>query len=711
VKALRALSPAAALLAALALCGGAAAMPGTQWGTELRVAEQPFGLTLVENGRTLVAQDMSARLRYQLASTGEQFKLTDVVSSRGGVYQVATSEPGRTATVSIARRPHGFRVSVALRPAANVARVYDAFEVRPGEHFLGGGERGATVDLNGEVLPVAVSNSCSYAPIPFFMSSGRWGIRLASQNVAALAFPGSQGGTGCSFGSGEKCTFPPLAARAEVCVQGARLDEDLYLGSLPELLDAYLADTGRPHVPAPAELELVKWRDEAAGPADVLEDIDRFRSAGIPIGGVLVDNPWETCVGTLQFDTARFPDPQGLIRQVHELGLRFMLWVSPKVICPGGYPASSLLGTQANQVLDLRKPDVLAIYRARLERLAALGVDGVKGDRGDEIDLAAGGPTFQNDYPLLFAHAVLDAFPSGGGSIFRAGTVGSQSVLPGLWAGDQPGDWVGLQLAIRQGQTAAMSGFPTWGSDVGGYASAGLTADVFARWAQVGAVSPVLEVGGAGPNATPWQLGAEAMAALQGAAILHYELFPYLYDLLARGQPVLRPLGYAYPGDVNAWKAELQFLVGPDLLAAPVTGPGTTPRVYLPAGAWVDLYRGTLVQGDIAYTRETPLTQFPLYVRAGAVIPFNLRTAGRSWWGVEELTHRGRAGWLATDGARLDLRDQPRNVQIFVPLRQQPRTVTIGDREVAWTWNDGPFPGVVIRLHGPAVHGIVSASR
>jgi alpha-D-xyloside xylohydrolase len=686
-------------------------MPGTQFGTELQVAEQPFRLTVVENGRTVVAQDLGARLRYQLASTGEQFRLTDIVSGRGGVYRVATSEPGRTATVRVTRRPHGFRVSVALQPTTDVAAVYDAFDVRPEEHFLGGGERGAAVDLNGQVLPVAVSKACTYAPIPFFMSSGRWGIRLASQNVAAFAFPGSQGGAGCSFGSGGTCSFSQLPNRAEVCVQGARLDEDLYLGSLPELLAAYLADTGRPRLPSPAELELVKWRDEAAGPADVLEDIDRFRAAAIPIGAVLVDNPWETCVGTLQFDTGRFPDPQGLIRRVHELRVRFMLWVSPKVICPTGYPASALLGTETNQVLDLRRPDVLAIYRARLQRLAALGVDGVKGDRGDELDLAGAGLTLQNDYPLLFARAVLEAFPSGGGSIFRAATVGSQSILPALWAGDQPGDWLGLQLAIRQGQTAAMSGFPTWGSDVGGYASAGLTAAVFARWAQVGAVSPVLEVGGDGPNATPWQLGTEAMAALKGAAVLHYELFPYLYDLLERGQPVLRPLGYAYPSDANAWKADLQFLVGPDLLAAPVTGPGTTPRVYLPVGAWVDLYRGTLVQGATAFTRETPLTQFPLYVRAGAVIPFNLRTAVRSWWGVDELAHRGRAGWLATEGARLDLRDQPRNVQIFVPLPQRPRAVRIGDRRVAWTWNDGPFPGVVVRLHGPAVQGIVSVVR
>ena len=305
--------------------------------------------------------------------------------------------------------------------------------------------------------------------MPFFASSAGWGLRLATENVAALAFPGSPGGGGCQFGNEPHCTFPPLADRTEVCVKGARLDEDLYAGSIPETLAAYEAATGPPRVPPPSELALVKWRDVVAGPAQVLEDVTRLRAAGIPIGWVLLDNPWEPCIGTLTFDTTRIPDPAGLIRQVHALGVRFMLWVSPKVICAQGYPASDLLGAPGHQVLDLRKPAVVAEFQARLRKLVALGVDGVKGDRGDEVDLEATSPALQNEYPLLFARAVLGALPPTAGGFFRAATVGSQQVLPGLWAGDQPGDFIGLQRAIELGETAAMSGFPTWGSDVGGY--------------------------------------------------------------------------------------------------------------------------------------------------------------------------------------------------------------------------------------------------
>ncbi|HZO97695.1 MAG TPA: TIM-barrel domain-containing protein [Gaiellaceae bacterium] len=690
----------AALVLALAGCGAG----GGRGGPELRVDRDPFRVELVSGGGTVVAQDEGARLRYQLRATGEQFRLTKVLSSHGSVYRVATSEPGRTATVTVTRTRAGFRLSLRLHPAAGVEQVYDAFEAGPDDHFLGGGERGEPPDLRGRVLPVKVSATCSYAPVPFFASSAGWGLRLATRNVAALAFPGSAGGGGCRFGDESQCAFPPLEDRVEVCVRGARLDEDLYAGGFARVLAAYRADAGRPAVPPPAELAPIKWRDVYEGPGQVLEDVARLRAARVPFGWILVDNPWETCVGTLEFDRRRFPDPAGLVRRVHELGLRFMLWISPRTQCDAGYPRRQLLGPVENLTLDLRQPAVVAEYRSRLRRLVALGVDGVKADRGDELDLEGRSESLQNEYPLLYARAALAALPRGAAAIFRAAAMGSQSLVPGLWAGDQPGAWVGLERAIHAGQSAAMSGFPTWGSDVGGYSSEGLTGDLFARWAQLGAVSPVFEVGGIGPNATPWTMGPDAMAALRAAAVLHYELFPYLYGLLRRGEPVLRPLGYAYPGDARAWASDLELLVGPDLLAAPVTGPGTTPSVYLPAGRWVDLHTGAVVKGPAAFTRATPLDELPLYARAGAVVPFNLRTAD-SWWGADELTHPGRAGYLVAGGARLDLRGQPRDVQLWVPAAGRPARVTLGGRDVPWRWNAGPLPGVVVRVHGPAVRG------
>jgi alpha-D-xyloside xylohydrolase len=698
------------ILAAAVVSLGGCGLGSAHHGISIKVDTKPFLVTVLDNGKTVVSESKDGRLRYQLASSGELHSLTNVTSSKGNVYQVATDEPGRTATVTVTPTPTGARVQLVLHPATNIQQVYDAFLAAPTDHFLGGGEHGETADLRGRILSVEVGYQCSYAPIPFFSSTAGWGVRIASQYPSALAFPGSPGGQGCQVGQTPPCEFPPLADRAEVCVQASSLDERLYIGSLSQTLADYESGTGPPTVPPPSELALIKWRDAVTGPAQVLEDVTRLQAARIPIGWVLLDNPWEACNGQLTFDPSVFPSPAAMIQAVHARGVKFMLWVSPLATCPDGYAAGPI-GDPAHQVLDLRNPAVVAEFQRRIKALAALGIDGVKGDRGDENDLSGLSPTLNNDYPLLFQRAVMGALPAGAAGIFRAGTVGSQAVVPGMWAGDQPQEYIGLQRAIVSGQTAAMSGFPTWGSDVGGYATPPADdAELFVRWAQLGAVSPVMEVGGSGPNATPWTLGQEAMDGLRDAAVLHYELFPYLYGLLQSHQPVLRPLGYGYPSDPGSWAATYEFLVGPDLLASPVTGPGTTPTVYLPPGQWIDLYTGTAVAGGTSFTRPTPDNQFPLYARAGAVIPFNVRTAIGSWWGVNELTHPGRAGYLVTNGSRVDLTGLPHDVQLFIPRPGRPLRVTIGGKPVSWSWSSGPLPGAVVRVHGPAIHGTVVSS-
>jgi alpha-D-xyloside xylohydrolase len=694
---------AVAALAALGGCGSSAAPKGIS----LKIDKSPFRVTVLNDGKPVVAENenQGSRLRYQLASSGDLQILTNVTSSKGDVYQVATNEPGRTATAIVTRTATGARIHVVLHPATDVQEVYDSFDAAPADHFLGGGERGDSPDLRGQILSVQVGYQCSYAPIPFFSSTAGWGLRLASQNPSALAFPGSPGGQGCLVGDHPTCSFPPLDESVEVCVEGSILDERIYVGGLAQTLADYEAETGKPKVPPPSQLELIKWRDVVTGPEQVLEDVTRLQAAKIPIGWELLDNPWELCNGELTFNHSQIPDPAAMIEGVHALGVRFMLWVSPLATCAEGYPGTPLSDPP---ILDLRDPAVVAEFQRRLRALVKLGIDGVKADRADENDLSSFDPALTNDYPLLFQRVVMGALPAGDAAIFRAGTVGSQAIIPGMWAGDQPQAYVGLQRAIVAGQTAGVSGFPTWGSDVGGYATPPEDdAELFVRWAQLGAISPVMEVGGGGPNATPWVLGPEAMNGLRDAAVLHYELFPYLYGLLRAGQPVLRPLGYGFPSDSGSWKAKYELLVGPDLLAAPVTGPGTTPFVHLPPGRWVDLYSGRFVNGPASFNRDTPDGEFPLYARAGAVIPFNFRRAFASWWAVDELSHPGRAGWLVTNRTRIDLKNQPPGVQLFIPYPHRPLGVTFAGKRVDWFFQPKPLPGVVLRLHGPTVKGAV----
>ena len=169
--------------------------------------------------------------------------------------------------------------------------------------------------------------------------------------------------------------------------------------------------------------------------------------------------------------------------------------------------------------------------------------------------------------------------------------------------------------------------------------------------------------------------------------------------------------------------------------------------MYLPNGEWIDLARGNTLRGPLRYARPTPLEELPLYLRAGAAIPFNLRTPD-VWsdpWRVNDLLRAGRAGWLYAPGAAgfsgaskeagrlraltrgtritLSFSRAPRELQALVLTRTEPQQLTIGGREVpearslaelrrsheGWTRRaDGPFAGVVLKL-APAAGAAVAA--
>ena len=476
------------------------------------------------------------------------------------------------------------------------------------------------------------------------------------------------------------CEVASKLAVVQACFKTDSLAYEVYSGTPEQIVTSYATRTGRPTMPTPDQFALMKWRDVIKNEAELTEDADQFAAAGIPLGWVIVDNPWELggCMGSMLFDPGLFPNPAQSIDRMHARGIKVMMWVSSMVqtVCGRNfYPRNRVHGDGKYQSIDLTDPAVQATFEGRLRGVLAAGVDGFKVDRGDEVDLelrsvaAGSGNDFHNPYTTIVARSVDKASRAARGkpipTLFRSGFTGSQSIVTGTWSGDLPGSWNGLENAIRSAQTAGLVGYSTWGSDVGGYDSTNLTAPVLVRWAQLGAISPVFEIGGVGNNAKPWELGAAAMAGIRKAAILHYELFPYLYQLARRatatGISVLRPLALQYPNDEKAWSSPYELLVGPDLLAAPVRIPGTAAPVYLPAGRWLDLGTGQTLTGPQSLIRPTPLDQLPLYLRSGAAIPYNLRTPDvwSSPWLLNDLFRKNRGGWLVapdeagTSGGRL----------------------------------------------------------
>ena len=169
---------------------------------------------------------------------------------------------------------------------------------------------------------------------------------------------------------------------------------------------------------------------------------------------------------------------------------------------------------------------------------------------------------------------------------------------------------------------------PYWGTDVGGFFHPiPETGELYARWFQLGAFSPIFRSHGwVWREHVPWAHGPEVEAICRRYAELRYRLLPYTYTLAWQahtlGLPLMRPLVLNYPDDPRVWALGHQFLWGDDLLVAPVTREGATAwPVYLPAGGWYDFWTGARHEGPGGITVEAPLDRLPLFVRAGAIVP------------------------------------------------------------------------------------------
>lgn len=563
--------------------------------------------------------------------------------------------------------------ALAVRAAPAVRSIAASFHLRPDERLYGLGEKFTRLEKSGQRLvswtvdALGSTSERSHKNIPFLWS-GR-GFGLFVDTGARIAWDlGADSLQSWRF----EAETPAL---------------DLYVihGPRPErILAGFTALTGRaPAVPAWSfGLWLSSggtYRDQASIEA-LLEGIERHR---LPADVIHIDPWWmrwrRYC--DFEWDRGAFPDPDGLIRRIHGLGLKLCLWEHPYVSVESdlfqtgkarGYFARRpdggvyvidyglslaprpdgrvrLAGEAENwnapvAIIDLTNPEARAWFQDLHRPLLRQGVDVFKTDFGEDVPEDARfcdgrtGAELHNLYPLLYNAAVFEvtAGEKGRGLVWsRSGTAGSQR-FPVCWSGDPASDWASLAATVRGGLSAGMSGLPLWSHDIGGYRGVP-DPELYVRWAQFGLFSSHSRMHGDSPR-EPWRFGAEALAIVRRFAELRYRLFPYIrgaaLEAAEAGLPVLRALPLAFPDDLNAPAWEHQYMFGPSFLAAPVFRPaadlvsafGGSPKaprmpVYLPSGGWVDYWTGRRREGPGVVMTSARLDRMPLFVRAGAVIP------------------------------------------------------------------------------------------
>lgn len=444
------------------------------------------------------------------------------------------------------------------------------------------------------------------------------------------------------------------------------------------LTKKYVELTAKPAVPPRWAFAPQQWRNVWNSSAEVRGDADEMRARKIPGSVMWIDNPWQTGYNTFVVDETRFVGPQQLIADLTAQGYKVLFWSTPYVGKTPELAADHLEGIQ-NQffvtddggitvdwpwqngpgaMVDFTRAGATAWWRERIKRVVAIGASGFKLDFGEELvpDLAGtlvpfllaegDNSSHHNRYAAGYHDAYLGALPPGDGFLItRAGAWGEQATNTAIWPGDLDSDFSehgvirdgkrnigGLPTAISRGLSLSVSGYPFYGSDIGGFKGFPTT-EALIRWAEYASFGTIMQLGGGGKSHNPWDTtlfapGADAI--YKTYAEQHMLLNPLLWTLAQlagrTGIPVTQPAKFVYDCACD----DAMFLLGDDILVAPVVTPGATTRtVVLPPGQWIERATGTLMTGNgrDSITVPAPLAVLPIWYRAGGMIAMFARIA------------------------------------------------------------------------------------
>jgi alpha-D-xyloside xylohydrolase len=390
----------------------------------------------------------------------------------------------------------------------------------------------------------------------------------------------------------------------------------------------------------------------------------RYRAEHIPVDNIVQDWFWWVTMGEMKWNP-NYPDPQGLIDKLHGEHFHFMVsiwpyfrpgspvydefdkngWFIAKTQQPSFHPLGQAL-------YDPTNPEARKQYWSNADTaLFQKGVDAWWLDtdepetEGREDNILTtnkmylgSGARYANIYPLFHSAGVSDGQRAASNEkrvfiLSRSAYAGSQRYGVTAWSGDVLSDWVTFQRQIPAGLNYSISGMPYWTTDIGGFISGGNLNDpnfreLFVRWFQFGAFSPIFRVHGTRyPDENElWSYGPEAEKILVDYDRLRYRLLPYIYSeawqVTNNHGTLMRPLVMDWRNDVEAQNTGDEYLFGPSILVTPVTQQGATSRqVYLPKAIWYDFWTGEKVEGGKRIETDAPLAKLPLFVRAGSIIP------------------------------------------------------------------------------------------
>ncbi len=399
------------------------------------------------------------------------------------------------------------------------------------------------------------------------------------------------------------------------------------------------------------------WEDESTeeSATALVED---YLARDIPVGAVIVDSPWATGYNTFVFMDV-FPEPQSMIDHFHSLGVRVMLWVVPNInVDSPNYQEAADAGYFVENgrtlewwkgegaFIDYNNPDALAWWHEQMDMVLDMGIDGWKLDGTipmmylhwtlgglTKIDTHSGKITVKQYQNLFYRDSfhytrdrlgpdrITTARPADSMDVLGYREYAPADVNVAGWVGDQPPTWAGIREALNHMFKSADYKAINFGSDIGGYEEeVDRDKNLFIRWAQLGALCPVMENGGQGEH-RPWTFDDETLTIYRDFVKLHHALIPYLYSEGAKRWPATE----TFPSESvmrPTVKSRFEYLLGDDIFVAAITQNDTAREVAFPSDdTWVDFWDHTEHSGGENEDLTYDLSKYPVFVRKGAVLP------------------------------------------------------------------------------------------
>lgn len=608
---------------------------------------------------------------------------------------LSTDDPsGRRLSVEVAPAGNGLiSVSAEAVPRTGVAMMSDSFASSPEEGFYGFGGRHNALDQHGRALsswtseenltgptggatgslgPVAGSTvlfpngpTAAYYPQAQFISSRGYGFMLDQSDLARFRLDSD------------------VPDAWSVAASSPSLRYLVAPGRPGQAIADLTAVTGRQPVPpswalGPMLDRLVKNVDESRSDyqsalSSDIANIDRYH---LPLTTYRIEGwglPGAANDGLMLPTTTSIGVQHRIIAELQARGIHPLVYLRPFII-PGSTPdedgftvrqangqtyyTTTTTGTKI-ALLDFTNPAAVRFWRQEVDKAFDLGADGFMQDFGEEIldDMhfydGETGATMHNRYPILAAQATRAAITAYERShpgrrlwFFTrsgySGTPGSAAYEGGNFPGDETTDYSqasGLASLAPDMLSRAIGGAYGYATDIGGYfdyTTPPTTKQLFLRWAEWAALSPVFRLHGAGMTGThtPWSYDQQTVETYNALSLLHERAVPLILSLWRKaeqtGIPPTRPLWLQFPGDARAAAQEQEWMLGDHVLVAPVVRKDATSRqVYFPAGCWQDPQTGLTVHGPRNTTVPAPLTALPFFFVCGTH-PFGATARSRS---------------------------------------------------------------------------------